>query len=119
MFQSERLASLGVAARRRPNGLVSSILWVASLIAAVAALAVGAVLAVFTAAANALSGRPRMTSAARQRRKRLPSPSLLSSATAENAASAPGRALKPQPPQHALASSSYSAPAQPRFSPQP
>ena len=34
MFQSERLASLGVAARRRPNGLVASILWVAGLIAA-------------------------------------------------------------------------------------
>ncbi|MBB5738712.1 hypothetical protein [Brevundimonas aurantiaca] len=54
MFQSERLASLGVSARRRPNGLVASILWVASLIAAVAAMAVGAVLAVFTAAAVAV-----------------------------------------------------------------
>jgi heme/copper-type cytochrome/quinol oxidase subunit 2 len=54
MFQPERLATVGFAARRRPNGLVASVMWVAGLIAAVAAMAVGAVLAVFTAAAVAM-----------------------------------------------------------------
>ena len=51
MFQPERLATIGFAARRRPNGLVASVMWIAGMIAAVAAMAVGAVLAVFTAAA--------------------------------------------------------------------
>lgn len=54
MFQSERLATIGFAARRRPNGLVASVMWIASVVAAVAAMAVGAVLAVFTAAAVAV-----------------------------------------------------------------
>jgi len=54
MFQPERLATVGFAARRRPNGLIASVMWVAGLIAAVAAMAVGAVLAVFTAAAVAV-----------------------------------------------------------------
>jgi len=54
MFQSERLASVGFAARRRPNGLVASAMWLGGLVASVAALAVGAVLAVFTAAAVAV-----------------------------------------------------------------
>lgn len=54
MFQPERLATVGFAARRRPNGLVASVMWVAGLIAAVAAMAVGAILAVFTAAAVAV-----------------------------------------------------------------
>lgn len=54
MFQPERLATLGFAARRRPNGLIASVMWIAGLIAAVAALAVGAILAVFTAAAVAV-----------------------------------------------------------------
>ena len=54
MFQPERLATIGIAARRRPNGLVASVMWIAGLIAGVAALAVGAILAVFTAAAVAV-----------------------------------------------------------------
>ncbi|WP_395942509.1 hypothetical protein [Brevundimonas sp.] len=54
MFQPERLATVGFTARRRPNGLVASVMWVASMIAAVAAMAVGAILAVFTAAAVAV-----------------------------------------------------------------
>ena len=54
MFQPERLAAIGHAARRRPNGLVASVMWVAGMIAAVCAMAVGAVLAVFTAAAVAV-----------------------------------------------------------------
>ena len=54
MFQPERLATIGFAARRRPNGLVASVMWLAGMIAAVAAMAVGAVLAVFTAAAVAV-----------------------------------------------------------------
>ena len=54
MFQPERLATIGFAARRRPNGLVASVMWIAGMIAAVAAMAVGAVLAVFTAAALAV-----------------------------------------------------------------
>jgi Flp pilus assembly protein TadB len=54
MFQPERLAAIGFAARRRPNGLVASVTWFAGMIAAVAAMAVGAVLAVVTAAAVAV-----------------------------------------------------------------
>ena len=54
MFQPERLATIGIAASRRPNGLVASVMWIAGLIAGVAALAVGAILAVFTAAAVAV-----------------------------------------------------------------
>jgi membrane protein YdbS with pleckstrin-like domain len=54
MFQPERLATIGVAARRRPNGIVASVMWVAGMIAAVCAMAVGAVLAVVTAAAVAV-----------------------------------------------------------------
>lgn len=54
MFQPERLATIGFAARRRPNGLVASVMWVAGMIAAVCAMAVGAVLAVVTAAAVAV-----------------------------------------------------------------
>ena len=54
MFQSERLAAVGLASRRRPNGLVASVMWLGGLVATVAAMAVGAVLAVFTAAAVAV-----------------------------------------------------------------
>ncbi|RZJ85742.1 MAG: hypothetical protein EON88_25975 [Brevundimonas sp.] len=54
MFQPERLATIGFAARRRPNGVVASVMWVAGMIAAVCAMAVGAVLAVVTAAAVAV-----------------------------------------------------------------
>lgn len=54
MFHSERLATIGFAARRRPNGLVASVMWLGGLVAAAAALAVGVLLAIFTAAAVAV-----------------------------------------------------------------
>lgn len=54
MFQPERLAAIGFAARRRPNGFVASVMWLGGLVAGAAALAVGALLAIFTAAAVAV-----------------------------------------------------------------
>ncbi|HZV85142.1 MAG TPA: hypothetical protein VFF48_09170 [Brevundimonas sp.] len=57
MTQPDRLipGSGAAAAMRRPaNGLVASIVWLGGLIATLAAMAVGAVLAVFTAAAVAV-----------------------------------------------------------------
>lgn len=53
MTQSDRLI-FGAAYRRPANGLLASIVWIGGLIATVAAMAVGAVLAVFTAAAVAV-----------------------------------------------------------------
>ena len=50
----DRFAQLGFNARRRPGGLMASLMWLGGLIAAVAALTVGAVLAIFTAAAVAV-----------------------------------------------------------------
>lgn len=50
----DRFAHLGFAARRRPSGLLASIAWLGGMIAALAAVTVGAVLAVFTAAAVAV-----------------------------------------------------------------
>jgi membrane protein YdbS with pleckstrin-like domain len=47
-------ASLGFQNRRRPQGLLAPIMWLAGVIATVAALTVGALLAVFTAAAVAV-----------------------------------------------------------------
>lgn len=47
-------ASLGFQNRRRPQGLLAPILWLGGAIATVAALALGALLAVFTAAAVAV-----------------------------------------------------------------
>lgn len=47
-------ASLGFQNRRRPQGLLAPIMWLGGVIATVAALTVGAVLAVFTAAAVAV-----------------------------------------------------------------
>ncbi len=47
-------ATLGFQNRRRPQGLLAPILWLGGVIATVAALALGAVLAVFTAAAVAV-----------------------------------------------------------------
>ena len=47
-------ASLGFNARRRPGGLLAPLMWLAGLVATLAALTVGAVLAVFTAAAVAV-----------------------------------------------------------------
>lgn len=49
MFQPERLVTVGFAARRRPNGFMASVMWVCGLITGAAAVAVGAVLAIFTA----------------------------------------------------------------------
>ncbi|NBB51845.1 hypothetical protein GVN24_26530 [Rhizobium sp. CRIBSB] len=54
MTQSDRFAHIGFAARRRPSGLVASVLWLGGMIAAVCAMAVGALLAVFAAAAVAV-----------------------------------------------------------------
>lgn len=47
-------ATLGFQNRRRPQGLLAPIMWLGGVIATVAALTVGAVLAVFTAAAVAV-----------------------------------------------------------------
>ena len=47
-------ATLGFQNRRRPQGLLAPILWLGGVIATLAALALGAVLAVFTAAAVAV-----------------------------------------------------------------
>jgi membrane protein YdbS with pleckstrin-like domain len=50
---NDRFASIGVQARR-PQGLLAPLMWLGGVIATVAALTVGAVLAVFTAAAVAV-----------------------------------------------------------------
>lgn len=50
MNQSDPIVSLGLAARRRPSGLLASVMWIGGLIATLVAMTVGAVLAVFTAA---------------------------------------------------------------------
>ena len=49
----DRFASLGFQ-NRRPQGVFAPLMWLGGLIAAVAALTIGAVLAVFTAAAVAV-----------------------------------------------------------------
>ncbi|MBN8529257.1 MAG: hypothetical protein J0M36_08480 [Caulobacterales bacterium] len=54
MTQSDGFARIGIAARRRPSGLLAPMVWLAGLIASAAALVVGAVLAIFTAAAVAI-----------------------------------------------------------------
>lgn len=54
MTETDRRISLDFSQRRRPSGLVSSILWLGGLVATFVAMAVGAVLAVFTALAVAL-----------------------------------------------------------------
>lgn len=54
MTQSDGFARIGIAARRRPSGLLAPIVWLAGLIASAAALVFGAVLAIFTAAAVAI-----------------------------------------------------------------
>ncbi len=51
---NDRFAALGFQNRRRPQGLLAPLMWLGGLIAAVAALTIGAVLAVFTAAAVAV-----------------------------------------------------------------
>ena len=47
-------AALGFQNRRRPQGLLAPIMWLCGVIATVAALTIGALLAVFTAAAVAV-----------------------------------------------------------------
>ena len=55
MTQSDRLIfGSGPSARRPANGFVASVMWLGGLIATLAAMAIGAVLAVFTAAAVAV-----------------------------------------------------------------
>ena len=52
-MKQDRYASIGFQSRRK-NGLLAPIMWLGGLVAAVAALTVGAILAVFTAAAVAV-----------------------------------------------------------------
>lgn len=47
-------ASLGFQARRSNGGLLAPLMWVAGLVATLAALTIGAILAIFTAAAVAV-----------------------------------------------------------------
>ena len=55
MIQSDPMAQIGFAARRRPGGgLVSFVVWLCGLVATAVAVTVGAVLAILTAAAVAL-----------------------------------------------------------------
>lgn len=55
MIQSDPMGQLGFNARRRPgSGLLAPFVWLAGLIAAALAVTVGALLAVFTAAAVAM-----------------------------------------------------------------
>ncbi len=50
----DRFATLGFQNRRRATGVLAPLMWLGGLIATVAALTVGALLAVFTAAAVAV-----------------------------------------------------------------
>ena len=55
MTQPDRLIiGTGSSARRPANGFVASVMWLGGVIATLAAMAIGAVLAVFTAAAVAV-----------------------------------------------------------------
>jgi hypothetical protein len=55
MIQSDPMGQLGFNARRRPgSGFLASFVWVAGLVATALAVTVGALLAVFTAAAVAM-----------------------------------------------------------------
>lgn len=54
MLQPETIALSGRVRRRRSDGLFAPVIWLVSTLAAVAAMAIGAVLAVFTAAAVAV-----------------------------------------------------------------
>lgn len=54
MTQSDGFARIGMSSARRPSGLLAPVVWLAGLIASAAALVVGAVLAIFTAAAVAV-----------------------------------------------------------------
>ena len=52
-MSNDRFAQLGFAARPR-NGLLASLMWLVGLVAGITALTIGALLAVFTAAAVAV-----------------------------------------------------------------
>ncbi|QLQ13767.1 MAG: hypothetical protein HZY74_11530 [Brevundimonas sp.] len=54
MTETDRRISFDFARRRQPSGLMSSLLWLGGLVATLTAMAVGAVLAIFTAVAVAL-----------------------------------------------------------------
>lgn len=54
MIQTDRFAHIGFTARKRPSGLAAGVLWLGGLIAGACAMAVGALLAVFAAAAVAV-----------------------------------------------------------------
>jgi hypothetical protein len=54
MTQFTSVHRLGFAPRRRPNGLLATVMWIGGAVAAAAAMLVGAVLAVVTAAAVAV-----------------------------------------------------------------
>jgi len=53
-FAPNPFSGAGFNARRRPAGMLAPLMWLAGLIATVAALTIGAVLAVFTAVAVAV-----------------------------------------------------------------
>jgi membrane protein YdbS with pleckstrin-like domain len=53
-MSNDRFAQLGFAARRPRNGLLASLMWLVGLVAGITALTIGALLAVFTAAAVAV-----------------------------------------------------------------
>ncbi|QBX37508.1 hypothetical protein E4M02_00985 [Brevundimonas sp. S30B] len=54
MFQTQRFAQIGQSPRRRGGGFFAPVLWLFGFVATAIAMAVGAVLAVLTAAAVAL-----------------------------------------------------------------
>lgn len=54
MTQFTSTHRIGFAPRRRPNGLLASVMWLGGLLAGMAAMLVGAILAVVTAAAVAV-----------------------------------------------------------------
>ena len=54
MTQPDRLLFATANGARRPGGLLAPVMWLAGLIATLAAMTIGAVLAVFTAAAVAV-----------------------------------------------------------------
>ena len=54
MIETDRFIPSGAASRRRAPGLLAPVMWLCGLIATLAAMTVGAILAVFTAVAVAV-----------------------------------------------------------------
>jgi membrane protein implicated in regulation of membrane protease activity len=54
MIETDRFIPQGAASRRRVPGLLTPVMWLCGLIATLAAMAIGAILAVFTAVAVAV-----------------------------------------------------------------